>query len=691
MKTVRVQIAVLWFLAVAGFYAAGYGLAALFRAQDLQGLGTVTEFIGGLLGLAWLGWGLFKAWEVRWVAQLGIALCFAIVVGLTIRLLLAIEAQAMALTVGSVAGALAVLWLGLILIRLLLRGSHPIIGIARTLIEEAARLRVAAVFVLILLISLPALAVLGDSAERLEYKVQTFLSWSLILVGLLLSFMTITLATRSVTYEIQEKQVHLTLTKPVARWQYLTGKLVGLALLNALLVTVGGLAIYGFSMRLSMSEAWDLRDEMAVRDQLLSARVSLKPQPADPDALAQQLGERIQALRLEFPETYGSVDDPVSVIPDNLMAEVRNRVIASFLTLGPGESRLFRFEGLDAIYEANQAANERVQSRLTQLELDEEEQRRLLSTIDQVIQFKRMYFHPGRPIEDLVQNIQDANAQDPRIIPTMTMGGRIPIEEVAGILADRYVAPITLRFTPEGRSDDDRLLVDIRVAGRALPIPPVSEGDPHVQPIPATWIQPDGTLDIRLANPQRNGLSQGSISFSPSDGMQVLVQVGNFGPNLARSLVIVWIRLLFLASLGLAAGAMFSFPVALLACILVYSVAAGSGFLAESLDNYAYFPREDIPVTAKLQEVSGTFAQKLSEGEYIDVTKIAIGSIGFTFSLIVPDFAGLDPRPLLEDGLLVPPRQVFDAAWRLGLVWTLAVGAVGYIAFRRKELAQVIV
>ena len=47
--------------------------------------------------------------------------------------------------------------------------------------------------------------------------------------------------------EIATRQIHMTLTKPLGRVQYLLGKWLGIVLLNAVLLVVAGIATYGFT------------------------------------------------------------------------------------------------------------------------------------------------------------------------------------------------------------------------------------------------------------------------------------------------------------------------------------------------------------------------------------------------------------------------------------------------------------
>jgi hypothetical protein len=87
---------------------------------------------------------------------------------------------------------------GLAAIRSLLSGSTGIAGVARTVIEEAVRMRAALVLLVLLVLLIPTLPLVLDHDERLEYRVQFLLAWALGGTGLILSLLTIFLACESV-------------------------------------------------------------------------------------------------------------------------------------------------------------------------------------------------------------------------------------------------------------------------------------------------------------------------------------------------------------------------------------------------------------------------------------------------------------------------------------------------------------
>lgn len=117
-------------------------------------------------------------------------------------------------------------------------------AVSRQMIAEGIRMKIALVFVLLIamvVLGLP-FSVSGDAS--LTGAVQSFMTYGFASTGLLLGMLTIFLS-RSISDDMTGHQIYLVATKPVARWEYLAGKWLGITLLNAAFLAAAGLAIYG--------------------------------------------------------------------------------------------------------------------------------------------------------------------------------------------------------------------------------------------------------------------------------------------------------------------------------------------------------------------------------------------------------------------------------------------------------------
>jgi len=117
-------------------------------------------------------------------------------------------------------------------------------AVARHMIAEGLRMKIAVVFLVLLgtvVLSLP-FSISGDSS--LTGAVQSFMSYALTATAVLLGMLSIFLS-RSLSDELVHRQAFLVLSKPIPRWQFVLGKWLGITLLNAAFLAFTGLAVYG--------------------------------------------------------------------------------------------------------------------------------------------------------------------------------------------------------------------------------------------------------------------------------------------------------------------------------------------------------------------------------------------------------------------------------------------------------------
>ncbi len=598
-----------WLAVLVAGVALSEALGWLLGAQGMGPAGAAVTWAGRLGGAAWIGYGLYRWREQPWVRRTGRGAIATVVAALALLLSLALDWRGTAIAIAGVYLMAAGFVAGLLLIRLLLAGGHPIFGVARTLIDEALRMRIALVFIIALLLILPALPLAMDPAELLRYRIQSFLSWSLMAVGALLSLMTIFLAVGTITREIYDRQVFLTLTKPVSRVQYLAGKWLGIALLNLLLVGVCGGGIYVFTQVLAQQEPAEGEHREMALEQVLTARIAVEPRPPAGHDLRERLEQRLRQFQAERPELYGTQGTPVERLPRDLRQELQTQVMAEWMSIGPRQVRTFHFHDVPR----------------------------------------------------------------PR--------------------AEQAAVQLRLEPTTMGAAPDEWVYLQMRINGRPYAVPRLAASTVHVLPIPVGYFRQQETLEIAIANTGRpDGMEPPSVSFNPRDGLLVLSQADTFEANLLRGLAMLWVRLGFLAMLGLAAGSFMGFPTASLLALLIYFAAASSGYLYESLEHYAWVAgAEDQTGLEPILGAPAQFMQEIDNGEFANAVKLVIRVVGQGFMLLVPAFADYNPGPLLADGLLISWRHLGQAALWVGLVWTGIIGLIAWLIFRRRELAQVTV
>lgn len=576
----------------------------------------------GLLGAGLVGWslrGLLKTVDGAarsWVKHAqGLPVSLGLLVGLG-GVIYAITGtrpgeSALALVV---AGVWLAVWSFLLLLavarQLLRRGPGPI-GVARAVLEEAVRMKVALVFIALLLVVLPALPLTLGTDEPLRYRVQSFLSYSLAATGFLLSLMTIFLACGTLSWEIEGKQIFTTAVKPISRTSYLLGKWLGVVVLNAVLLTVAGGAIYGFTVfYLAEQPAQDEYDRVALEQEVLTARVSAPPSPAAP--LERRVEQRLQNLDPRAIFDYGE-----QVVQERGIANASPQLL-------------------------EELGRERARERITQ---EVHTQARSVPPLESVT-----YIFSG--LED-VKRRGAGFREETEQVAGQAEGGRA--EGPHRFVQLRYKIDASQGSAPNGipmmlRYNNNPHQLRMRV------------GQYHVISVPMEFIDDQGRLEVEVINPLEQNPT---VTFAATDGLELLYPKDSFGANFVRAMAAKWIKLAFLAMLGLAAATFLGFPVACLLSLLVYFAAMASPYLVDAA----------TPVGA--------------QAEALTLVERGLNLFASSFAGALRAFAEYDPNGQIIDGRLFSWLDLGWCALIVGLGWTAAATVVGALIFRGRELARV--
>jgi hypothetical protein len=225
--------------------------------------------------------------------------------------------------------------------------SGQIEAVAHTMVKETARTRISLVFIVLLLIILPMLPLALDPTRPLRFRVQNFISSSRDVTFVLASVMTLLLACASVAFEIRDRQIWQLMTKPVMRFNYLLGKWLGIATINLILLCIAGVSTFSFIQYLSRqpveSNMDGAMDAMAVRDEILTARQSGRPEYEryDMSLLRNQIDQ-------ELANDPAFVDKVVTTADRNRRAlQLIQQFDAGQRSIPPnGGTRVYKFTGL---------------------------------------------------------------------------------------------------------------------------------------------------------------------------------------------------------------------------------------------------------------------------------------------------------------------------------------------------------
>ena len=131
-------------------------------------------------------------------------------------------------------------------------------------------------------------------------------------------------------------------------------------------------------------------------------------------------------------------------------------------------------------------------------------------------------------------------------------------------------------------------------------------------------------------------------------------------------MIVVWIKLGFLAMLGLLCATFLSFPVAAVLSLLVYGAALISPFVLDALGGF----------TGRTEGVEAA-------------VKGVLATIAYVVSGTLSAWAAFEPGPMIVDGLHFGWDRVFWCLIWIGVVWTGLAGLIAWLVFRRRELAKV--
>jgi hypothetical protein len=205
---------------------------------------------------------------------------------------------------------------------------QKILAIAWLTWKAALRFRLFLVIAALLVVAVVGLPMIVKDDGTARGFTQIILTYTLSAVTALLGFSTLWLSCGTLARDIEECQIQVIATKPIARWQIWLGKWFGIASLNATLLLLAGACIYGLlqwrASKLPADERADLRN------QVLVARGSAKEQNYDAEIDA----ETEQVLQNRLKQNPVTTADLAEV-----RKQIREQVKSDFQLVPPGYTR----------------------------------------------------------------------------------------------------------------------------------------------------------------------------------------------------------------------------------------------------------------------------------------------------------------------------------------------------------------
>lgn len=540
------------------------------------------------------------------------------------------------------------------LLRLLFDLPWKPLAVARLLLEEALKMKIALIFIVMLIGLVPLLTTRLEPDERLQYRVQTFLSYGTGLSYAILAVMTLFVSTASVAFEQRDKQIYQVVTKPLDRFSYVLGKWIGVMGLNAVLLGVIGGSVFWFTQFLADLPAIDDFDSLATSEQVLTARVGVPPTLPD---FSDTALERVQR-RIELdPELEDNLETRQTQFEEEM-----TRLRAAELTLNPGEDKEYTFNNLRPL------SRTQIFTATTDFETPITLDTAIKTPYDVEITdmsgeiVYSLGTHYGLLVSDPAKIVFVREADQPDG-PKIQNGQRVRVTYFPE-------NALTLRFKINAGDDDPGVSFPITIVIESLPFVQVQEVvliQTQTMLIPAGAVADDGSLKITIINGNWDTRLAGPMTFTfPPDGLELMYKVSSFESNYFRAMLIVWIKLGFLAMLGIAAATFASFPVACLLAFAIFFGAETGPYLAEALE---YYETSDVAT------------------EKVYYHKILIKTIAQGVNMTLNAYGDIRPTKNLIEGRLVSWGSVFKTFLNITVVWTGLTCLVGWFVFRSRQVA----
>lgn len=524
--------------------------------------------------------------------------------------------------------------------------------IARHSIIQAIRMRTVAVllvFLLVITVSLP-FVLKGDST--FTGQVRLVITYTLFVISFLLSVLTVFLSSMTLNAEIRNQHMFLMDPKPINRGTVLLGKWVGVMVINVALLALMLGSTYGFVRWLywRYEKAVD-REVVAVTESIASARTESARQQRQ-QYLVALVGQMNTTETLvltansyakpPLPDLTGEVEKiiaekkaagemPQEHSEDWVRQELREELAKGAWRVEPYSKHVWKITGLPVATGAD-ALGDPVKRLM-------EAQKKGAGALEAEVAAIRV---EARKMSRLVIEFRHHGEKS-----------STPNYELPGVFVVNPDSQPTLRYEGEFKL-----------------------GSPHKFTIPGTMAKADGSLEIGYANldfavsEDGRQIAKGTPARFPfEDGLRVLYPSSTLAWNFARSGLVILMKLAFLATVGLAASSILSFPVAVMVTFVVLLASQTSQFFIEEMITGVRVFGEIAPPwtpTAPLDKVIRDFLRY--------------------FLLIWPPFARFGTVDQLASGELISGGLMLSAFLHLFLRGLL-VALFGWYLFHRRELA----
>jgi hypothetical protein len=199
--------------------------------------------------------------------------------------------------------------------------------------KAALRFRLFLVITVLLLASVVGLPLLIEDDGTARGFTQILLTYTLSVIAGLLGLSTLWLACGTLARDIEECQIQVVATKPIARWQIWLGKWLGIVSLNAALLAISGASV--FALLEYRATQLPPEEQRILRNEVLVARGSVKP-PAFNREVEEETEKQLKEILSKTSVTAG--DLPL------LRTQIKERIKSAFQLAPPGMPRPWQID-----------------------------------------------------------------------------------------------------------------------------------------------------------------------------------------------------------------------------------------------------------------------------------------------------------------------------------------------------------
>lgn len=167
-------------------------------------------------------------------------------------------------------------------------------AVATNTIKQALRMKMAVVFLVLLLVMLSVMGHSTTGDGTLKGRLQTFVSYGLSITTILLSLLTIIISIYSVTSDIEQKQIYTVITKPIRRSELLLGKLLGVILLDLVLLGLFSAIIYTITIYTPEFINTTESERLQANNEFFTARAGLSVPEVDVSKEVEEAYEKLE-------------------------------------------------------------------------------------------------------------------------------------------------------------------------------------------------------------------------------------------------------------------------------------------------------------------------------------------------------------------------------------------------------------